>query len=433
MNQLAIELNEIIGRECPHVLDLLSTLGKELYFPKGIIEQTAQAKVKANRFNATIGIAKEDGKAMFLPSLTRYFEGLGPDESLAYPPTDGVVQLRNAWLEHQRETNPSMRGKPVSLPVVTCGITHGLNLVAEMFCDAGDPVLLPDMLWGNYNMIFGVRRGGSIVNYRFFNDAGGLDLDSLETALTSLPAGKKAIMVLNYPNNPTGYTPTPQEAGKLLEIIEREADRGRDILVVTDDAYFGFFYEDDSMQESLFGKLCGLHPRVLAVKLDGATKENYAWGLRIGFLALGATGPAEGSEFYLAMNRKLAGAIRSSVSCNSMLAQSLVLKSLTSPDFAMEKKEKYDVMKSRYDKVRKALSKEEYAQAWRPHPFNSGYFMCLRLKRGNADETRLRLLDDYGVGVISLGEKDIRVAFSCIEEHEVQELFDLLYNAVMEV
>ncbi len=431
INPLARELNEIIRSENETVFSLLSGLGKELFFPRGIIDQTAEAKQKATRFNATIGIARQDGQAMYLPSMTRYLNEIGPDESLAYAPTQGLPRLRERWKLHQSEENPSLRGKHTSLPVVTSGITHGLNLVAELFCDPGDHLLLPDMLWGNYRMVFALRRGAELVHFPFFDRTGGMDLKALRGALTGLPTGSKAVILLNFPNNPTGYTPTEAEAAEILDIVGDAAESGRDVLVICDDAYFGFFYEQDSIQESLFGRLCDLHPRVLAVKLDGATKEEYAWGLRIGFLTLGTKGLDTGSGLYEAMNRKVGGAIRSSVSCCSTLAQSLVLKTIDSPSFPREKQEKYEVMRGRYARVKEVLSGDGYSDAWTPYPFNSGYFMCLRLARGEANEVRLRLLDEDGVGVISLADRDIRIAFSCIEEYQVQELFDLLYNSVM--
>ena len=410
---------------------LLSELGKGLYFPRGIIDQTAEAKLKAGRFNATIGIARQGGEAMSLPSMTRYLNEMGPDEALAYAPTLGLPSLRERWKGHQAAENPSLRGKACSLPAVTSGITHGLNLVAELFCDPGDHLLLPDMLWGNYRMIFGLRRGARLEHFPFFGASGSMDLEALRAALASLPAGAKALLLLNFPNNPTGYTPSMQEAEGILRVVGEAADAGRDLLVICDDAYFGFFYEEDCLQESLFARLCDLHPRVLAVKLDGATKEEYAWGLRIGFLTLGIKGLGEGSGLYEAMNRKVGGAIRSSVSCCSTLAQTLVLRTLESPSFPREKQEKYEVMKGRYARVKEVLGGGSYADAWVPYPFNSGYFMCLRLERADAGEVRLRLLDEDGVGVISLSERDIRIAFSCIEEHQVQDLFDVLYNSVM--
>jgi phosphoenolpyruvate carboxykinase (GTP) len=69
---LASELNEVIERENPHVFGMLSRLGKRLYFPKGILAQSEEAKDKAKHCNATIGIARENGKPMFLPSIMKY-------------------------------------------------------------------------------------------------------------------------------------------------------------------------------------------------------------------------------------------------------------------------------------------------------------------------------------------------------------------------
>ncbi len=59
MNKLAEELNCMIQNKAPNVFEMLSSMGKELFFPKGILSQSAEAKQKATRYNATIGIATE--------------------------------------------------------------------------------------------------------------------------------------------------------------------------------------------------------------------------------------------------------------------------------------------------------------------------------------------------------------------------------------
>ena len=97
MNQLAIELNEIIKKSNPHVYDMLSQAGKSLFFPKGILTQSAEAKEKAHKFNATIGMAREKGKTMFLPAVMDQIGGISPDDSLTYAPSYGVMGLRKAW------------------------------------------------------------------------------------------------------------------------------------------------------------------------------------------------------------------------------------------------------------------------------------------------------------------------------------------------
>ena len=65
---------------------------------------------------------------------------------------------------------------------------------------------------------------------------------------------------------------------------------------------------------------------------------------------------------------------------------------------------------------------------WTYYPFNSGYFMCLKLNNLDAETLRLHLLDQYGVGVIASNKTDIRVAFSCVEESDIEELFELIYQ-----
>ena len=72
LNPIAQELNARLEAAAPEVLAMLSPLGRRLYFPRGILTQSAEAKEKAHRFNATIGIATENGAAMHLPSVQRH-------------------------------------------------------------------------------------------------------------------------------------------------------------------------------------------------------------------------------------------------------------------------------------------------------------------------------------------------------------------------
>ena len=59
MNPIAQELNQVIQSQNPHLMEMLSGVGKQLFFPKGILSQSAEAREKAHKLNATIGIATE--------------------------------------------------------------------------------------------------------------------------------------------------------------------------------------------------------------------------------------------------------------------------------------------------------------------------------------------------------------------------------------
>ena len=86
MNPIAKELNATIEAGNRHLFDMLSDIGKKLFFPKGILSQSAEAKEKAHTINATIGIAKEGDAIMCFPSVMDQINDLKPEESLTYAP-----------------------------------------------------------------------------------------------------------------------------------------------------------------------------------------------------------------------------------------------------------------------------------------------------------------------------------------------------------
>jgi len=432
VNPLAIELNESIRETNENVYAMLSALARELYFPRGILTQSAEAKSSATRFNATIGIAAERGGPMYLPALMDRFQDMTSGQLFDYAPATGLLPLRSTWRSHLLEANPSLAGRTFSLPVVTAGITHGLSLAADLFFNAGDVLVLPDKMWGNYRLTFGVRRAAEVITYPLFNAAGGFNVDGLAGALRSASRKPKLGVIFNFPNNPTGYSISREEALAIIDVLHDVLESGINILAMVDDAYFGLFYEDVAMPESLFGMLAGLHPRLLVLKLDGATKEDFAWGFRVGFITFACAG-RNPETIYGALENKVAGAIRSTISNCSMPSQSVLLEALRDASLAAQKLEKYRILKERADRVKAALAHEKYRSVWEPYPFNSGYFMCLRLKGVQAERLRLHLLQKYAVGVIALGEEDIRIAFSCLELGEIEELFEVLYIACEEL
>ncbi|NQT36819.1 MAG: hypothetical protein HQ581_04985 [Planctomycetes bacterium] len=59
--------------------------------------------------------------------------------------------------------------------------------------------------------------------------------------------------------------------------------------------------------------------------------------------------------------------------------------------------------------------------------------MCVKLNGLEAEAFRLRLLEEYGIGVIATGGPDIRVAFSCIEVGEIAPLFDAMFECAQKM
>jgi aspartate/methionine/tyrosine aminotransferase len=431
VNPIAQELNQIIERNNPHIMEMLSDIGRNLFFPKGILSQSAEAREKAHKLNATIGIATEHGETMHFSSVMGSICSIRPRESLTYAPSFGIPELRKVWQDSLFEKNPSLEGKTISLPIVTCGITHAISMFADIWLDPDDVVILPDKMWGNYNMILNVKKGAKISHYDLFSKNLGFNLEAFEEKIRSeSEKHDKVTVLLNFPNNPTGYSITIEEGHRITEILAGIAELGKNVIAVMDDSYFGLFYENQTLKESLFANLCNRHPRLLAIKLDGATKENFVWGLRVGFITYGCKIEGDPMAVYDALERKTAGSIRGSISNASHLGQTIVLRSMQSENYVKEKEEKFRVLKNRAGRIKEVLSDTRYTEAWDVYPFNSGYFMCIRLKSVDAETLRLHLLEKYGVGLISMGKRDLRIAFSCLEESDIFELFNIIFQGV---
>ena len=428
MNPQAEELNVIIREQNPAVFEMLSERGRAIFFPKkGILGQTAQAKGK--KINATIGAAMEDdGSIMNMNCLSSQMN-IAPASAFPYAPSFGRPDIRSKWKEMLYQKNPSLNGIELSLPVVTNALTHALSICGYMFMNEGDSVLVSDLFWGNYNLTFNQAYGTKYAKYTLF-DGDGFNLKSFEENLSSMPAGRK-IILLNFPNNPTGYTPTPTEIESIISILKTDADKGNQIVVLCDDAYFGLVYEDGIYEESIFAPLSTAHENILAVKVDGPTKEDYVWGFRVGFITYGIKGGTP--ELYEAVAAKTAGAIRGNISNACNVTQSMLLNAFNAENYSAEKAEKGAMLKQRYNAVKAAVKNEKYAEYFTPYPFNSGYFMCVQPKEGiDGEALRALLLEKYSTGVINMAGT-IRVAFSAVGADLIPELFENIYNACKEL
>ncbi|MCP4002997.1 MAG: aminotransferase class I/II-fold pyridoxal phosphate-dependent enzyme [bacterium] len=430
MNPLATQLNEQIQSACPTMFSLLSERGRALYFPKGILSQSAEAREKAHRFNATIGEATEDHGPMALAAVLEHYSGISPAEAVRYAPAAGKPELRKAWREKLLRENPSLSGVTFGTPVVTHAITHGLSLVGDLFVDPGDRIVLPDKLWGNYRLTYEVRLGAKVETFPTY-DGSGFNVAGLRETL--LAGSGKSIVLLNFPNNPTGYMPTRAEVEGIRDAVIEAATAGQKLLVVCDDAYFGLVFDDAAIQESPFGLLSNIHENVLTVKLDGATKELFVWGLRCGFITFAPPVTGDPEAALAALEKKVMGAIRGGISNCTHSSQSVVLAALRSPTIDAERREKFEILKARALEVREVSLREAYRDSWDIYPFNAGYFMCVDVKGVDAEKLRLHLLEKYGVGLIAIGASDIRVAFSCLEKSEIEPLFDLLHQGIQEL
>lgn len=428
LNPLAQELNESLKGTSAEAL--FSDLGKRIYFPKGIIAQGGEAKQKASVANGTIGTTVINGKPAILPSVQKWAPELSSGELVAYAPTAGLPAIREAWKQKQIQKNPSLANKLTSLPVVVPGLTAGLSYIMDLFVDADKPMLAPNPSWDNYVLITEARRGSEFHQFEMFKD-GKFNIAGLEEAVkTEAKKYGSVRLILNFPQNPSGYSPTTAEVKELCRILKEVGESGARALVISDDAYFGLNYEDSIEPESLFAHICDLHENVLAVKADGPTKEDFAWGLRCGFLTFGCKGFTETQ--YENLVKKLMGVIRSSVSCAATPGQTLILKSFQDPNNDAEKSAFRKVLEGRYKVVRNFVDTHK-CSGLEVLPFNSGYFMSFRTIGIDAEALRVKLLNEKGIGTIQIDPQTLRVAFSSIEENLIEKVYTEIYNTAEEM
>ena len=422
MNTLAKKLNKTLGS----AVEFLSAEGRRMYFPYGgILGQGAEAGKCS--INATIGMAfEEDGSPLVMDCFAK---NINLDKkAFLYAGSFGQVALRNAWRNFMVRKNPSLEGKAFSNPVVTNALTHGLRVCAELFADKADKVVVPDLFWDNYELIFEDACGAKIETFNTFKK-GCFDVAAMKKAL--LEPGDKKLLILNFPNNPTGYTATLDDAKKIVSAVKAAAAKGKKIVAIMDDAYFGLVYEKGIHEESLFSEFADLHQNVLAVKLDGTTKEDYVWGMRVGFVTFAGKGLS--AEQLKAFEDKAAGNVRSSISNASSLGQALAIAAFNDPKYISQKREKYAVLKNRYRVIRGILKTHpEYAESFEPMPFNSGYFMCVKPKGVDAEAVRRHLIEKYSTGTIVLSGL-IRLAFSTIPAKLLPDVFANVDSAVRDL
>ncbi|MFT7519728.1 MAG: aspartate/methionine/tyrosine aminotransferase [Kiritimatiellia bacterium] len=408
-------LNNAIFAESPAAAACLSELGRRAAYPRGIPYQSAQAK--GTNYNATIGqVTDGRGDPLPLPVLSSALGDLDPRMSFLYSPPDGHISLRQAWGRRQRRLSVSSEVQ-CTLPHLTVGLTHGLNLLAELFVDPGRPVLLPEPRWGNYDQVFELRRQGDLRGYRVFNDALEFDVQSLADRLSEVH--EPAVVVLNHPQNPCGFTPTPAQAAQLVQVISAHR---HPLVVIVDDAYSGMWHAEGLHERSLFWDLaerCSAEHHTI-FRIDGVTKEMVWFSGRVGFItaSLDPNGPAA-----TALQSKLKCLNRSGLGSPPGPNQAMVLRALRDPDLERQIADANSVLRDRWRVLHRAVHSLDDPRL-HPYPFNSGVFALIGVDRSlDVDALRQHLIASQSLGLI--GDRHLnalRIAYCSVHIDDIEEL-----------
>lgn len=434
------------------ITNLLSTLGRSIFLPQGIFYWTGRAKKEAE-INATIGSAKgpeseiidggsDDVVTFYLPSMGEAFAGLSSEETFPYAPILGLPELREAWRGWILRKSAGDRDKVdacLSLPVITPGITGGLHIAAKLFVDRDEVVVSPDRLWGNYRNIVERNVGGRIETFPFF-DGDAFNIQGMRRKLLdTLAEQHKAVLMLNFPNNPVGFNPptasVPAIVEALVEVVEEAA---KPLVVLVDDAYEGYVYDGDALQNSMFGALCDVHRQILPVKLDGTSKEFLFYGGRIAALAVGLPSKldVDREALHKELDNKLSGIIRSTVSNCPRPVQSAIVKVLGDVDATLAERQRVvDVLGRRARLLRAELAKVDLPQL-KPLPFNAGFFSFCDVEGLSAEALADHLMTAYKTAVVPIESgkiNGIRIAFCSVPEGDIPRLAANIASAVKDL
>ena len=404
-------------------MSFFSKLGENIILPQDVLIQSKETAAILGAINATIGIATSNKKAMALPSINKVITEINNSEYLPYSPTPGLPKMRELWKEKILADNPSINKDFLSLPMVTTGITQGIDIAANLFSESGDALLLPNLFWQNYAQIYTIKLGNKIYKYNQFDENNEFSITNFKETLYRIKEDKISL-ILNFPNNPTGYTPSDVELNSLVDVISTYAkeNKNKQLIIVSDDAYFGLFFEKNHKTPTLSAtyKLAE-NENCLIIKLDGITKEYYSWGLRIGFI----TYYTKNDELRQLLLEKTQGFLRSTTSSPSNLSQQIALRLLDNKKTLEEKEINDKIIEERYNELKQAISVEQLDSLVRILPFNSGYFFSIKLPSNiNAHEFRLKFLNEYKYGVYSMDDEHIRIAFSCLDKELIPELIN---------
>jgi aspartate/methionine/tyrosine aminotransferase len=442
-----------------------SEIGKRVFLPQGIFYWSDRAKNEAELIG-TIGAAYAyendfiDGESSewvpcYLEGIKQYFKNLTINDLVPYPSIPGISNLREIWKDwiieksSFRQTNKKRELKKIegyiTTPIITAGVTNGIFLACSLFLNPKEYIIAPNKRWGNYDNIVEKYLGAKIKSFEFFKQQE-FNLESFDAAIDEVAkVQSKIIMILNFPNNPTGYIPSKQEEQNIVNLlVKKQRSLSIPIVVLVDDAYEPYNFSDEGIDKSIFYSLQQLDEDIIPVKLDGATKELLLYGARIGFLTIGLKSSwTKNSEDLNILMKEidniLSGFNRIIISNSNHFYQALMVKLFNEQGIKriLEMRAKVHVLlKKRYELMTSEL-KKIHNQDISIDPSSGGFFIFLNLNpdKIKASEFTEFLLRNYKVGVIPIEKPQenvngIRIAFCSIDLNNIPEFVKRIDNAL---
>ncbi|MDH5806892.1 MAG: pyridoxal phosphate-dependent aminotransferase [Candidatus Methanomethylicaceae archaeon] len=184
-----------------------------------------------------------------------------------YTPSAGILELREAIANKLREENNLNVTKDNI--IVTPGSKQAIFYAIMALVDEDDEVIIPTPAWPSYMEIVNLA-GGKVREVPSLPDFS-LNIEGIKEVINN----KTKLIILNSPNNPTGYVMKKEEIKALAEIAIDS-----DIFVLSDEIYEKLIYEGEHIS---IGSIPGMEERTLTV--NGFSKTYAMTGWRLGYIA----------------------------------------------------------------------------------------------------------------------------------------------------
>ena len=305
-----------------------------------------------------------------------------------YTSNSGLKELRIEICNYlKRKFNLSY--EPLKEVLVTVGGSEAIDLAIRALTDDGDEVIIPEPCYVSYKPCAILANAKPVtINLKAENDFR-LTAEELESAITN----KTKILVLAFPNNPTGAVMTKDDLEKIAKVVLKH-----NIYVISDEIYAELTY---SGRHHSIAEIDGMRERTIVI--NGFSKAYAMTGWRLGY-ACGA------NEIISQMTKIHQFAIM----CAPTVSQYAAVEALRNGD------KDIDMMRESYNQRRRFLL-SSFKEMDIPcfEPFGAFYvFPCIKKYNMTSEEFAMKFLEEENVAVIpgtafgDSGEGFLRISYA---------------------
>jgi aminotransferase len=245
-----------------------------------------------------------------------------------YSSNSGMEELRHEICKYTQNLT-GIGYEPKSEVVVTVGGSEAIDLAIRVLANNGDEVLVPEPSFVCYAPLVELAGGVAVPIVTRREDSFKLTPEALKSAITP----KTKVLILPFPNNPTGGVMRRGEVEKIAEII-----RGTNIMLISDEIYAELTYGGE--KHVSIASLDGMRERTIVI--NGFSKAFAMTGWRLGWVA----GPEPVITQILKIHQY-------AIMCSPTTSQYAAITALSSPEVRRD----VDFMVSEYDMRRRLCVK----------------------------------------------------------------------------